>query len=137
MSSPLESTTQAFFKIGPFAVIGASSNREKYGNKVLRCYQQHGLEVFPINPRATEIEGLKAYPSLEALPKQVQGISVITPPKITESVVQEAIRAGVKNIWMQPGAENPEAIRMAEAAGLSVIANGPCLLVVLGYQESH
>ncbi|MDP2875975.1 MAG: CoA-binding protein [Holophaga sp.] len=137
MSSPLDSSIQTFLQNGPFAVVGASSDREKYGNKVLRCYQQHGLEVFPINPRATEIEGLKAYSSLEALPKKVVGISVITPPKITESVVQEAIRAGVKAIWMQPGAEHPEAIRAAEAAGLKVIANGPCLLVVLGYRESH
>jgi len=72
---------------------------------------------------------------LEALPKQVIGISVITPPKITESVVQEAIRAGVKHIWMQPGAESPAAIAAAEAAGLEVIAGGPCLLVVLGYHE--
>jgi len=137
MPAPLESRIQSFLKSGPFAVVGASSDREKYGNKVLRCYQQHALEVFPINPRATEIEGLKAYPSLEDLPKQVVGISVITPPKITESVVQEAIRAGVKHIWMQPGAENPDAIRAAEAAGIQVIANGPCLLVVLGYQEHH
>lgn len=135
MSAPLEARIRTFLEAGPYAVVGASSDREKYGNKVLRCYQQHGMEVFPINPRATEIEGLKAYPSLEALPKQVIGISVITPPKITEAVVQEAIRAGVKHIWMQPGADSPAAIAAAEAAGLEVIAGGPCLLVVLGYHE--
>lgn len=135
MSDALESTIRAFLAAGPFAVVGASSNREKYGNKVLRCYQQHGLEVFPINPRAMEIEGLKAYPSLESLPKKVRGLSIITPPKITESVVQDAIHAGVKHLWMQPGAESPEAIALARAAGLEVIAGGPCLLVVLGYRE--
>jgi len=135
MPTPLEARIRAFLASPPFAVVGASSDRDKYGNKVLRCYQQHGLEVFPINPRASEIEGLKAYPSLESLPKPVGGISVITPPKITESVVQEAIRAGVTRIWMQPGADSPEAIRVAEAAGLEVIAGGPCLLVLLGYQE--
>ncbi len=135
MPTPLESRIRAFLASGPYAVVGASSDREKYGNKVLRCYQQHGLEVFPINPRATEIEGLKAYPSLEALPRPVAGISVITPPKITEAVVQEAIRAGVKGIWMQPGSESLEAVRAAEAAGLEVIAGGPCLLVVLGFRE--
>jgi len=135
MPTPLESRIRAFLDSGPFAVVGASSDREKYGNKVLRCYQQHGLEVFPINPRATEIEGLKAYPSLEAVPKPVMGLSVITPPRVTENVVQEAIRAGVKRIWMQPGAESAEAIRAAETAGLEVIAGGPCLLVALGYRE--
>lgn len=135
MATPLEARIHAFLESGPYAVMGASSNREKYGNKVLRCYQQHGREVFPINPRAEEIEGLKAYPTLASLPKQVQAISVITPPKITEAVVQEAIEAGVKHIWMQPGADSPQAIRAAEAAGISVIAGGPCLLVVLGYRE--
>lgn len=136
MPSPLETRIRAFLESGPYAVVGATSNRDKYGNKVLRCYQQHGLEAFPINPRAAEIEGLKAYPGLESLPKRVTGISVITPSGITEAVVQEAIRAGVKRIWMQPGAESPEAIRAAEAAGIEVIAGGPCLLVVLGYRDA-
>ena len=135
MATPLESRILAFLESGPYAVLGASSDRDKYGNKVLRCYQQHGLEVFPINPRATKIEGLKAYPSLDALPRPVAAISVITPPKITEAVVQEAIRTGVKFFWMQPGSESPAAVSAAEAAGLEVIAGGPCLLVVLGYQE--
>lgn len=135
MAAPLEARIRAFLESGPYAVMGASSNREKYGNKVLRCYLQHGKEVFPINPRAEEIEGLKAYPTLADLPKRVRAISVITPPKVTEAVVQEAIGAGVKHIWMQPGADSPEAIRAAEAAGIEVIAGGPCLLVVLGYRE--
>jgi predicted CoA-binding protein len=135
MATPLESRIQTFLAAGPYAVVGASTDRSKYGNKVLRCYQQHGLEVFPINPKAEEVEGLRAYPSLEALPVKVSGISIITPPAVTVSVVQEAIQAGVKRIWMQPGAEHPDAIRIAEEAGLEVIANGPCLLVVMGYRE--
>ena len=137
MSTSIESRIQAFLEAGPFAVVGASSNREKYGNKVLRCYQQHGLEVFPINPNVPEIEGLKAYPSIEALPKAITGLSVITPPRITEAVVQEAIQAHVKRIWMQPGAESMAAVEAAEAAGIEVISGGPCLLVVLGFQGEH
>ena len=126
---------QSFLASGPFAVVGASTDRSKYGNKVLRCYQQHGKEVYPINPKAPEVEGLKAYPALAALPVKVPAISVITPPMATEQVVREAAAAGVKHVWMQPGAESPEAIRTAEALGLNVIANGPCLLVVMGYHE--
>ncbi len=126
---------QAFLASGPFAVVGASVIRSKYGNKVLRCYQQRGREVYPINSRAEEVEGLKAYPSLAALPVKVQAISVITPPAITEQVVREAAAAGVKHVWMQPGAESDAAIQEAEALGMSVIAGGPCLLVVLGYRE--
>jgi predicted CoA-binding protein len=126
---------QAFLASGAFAVIGASTDRSKYGNKVLRCYQRHGRKVYPINPRAPEVEGLEAYPSLAALPEQVAAISVITPPAATEQVVRDAHAAGVKHVWMQPGAESLEAIRSAEALGMSVIAGGPCLLVVMGYQE--
>jgi predicted CoA-binding protein len=126
---------QSFLAAGTFAVVGASTDRSKYGNKVLRCYQQHGREVYPINPKAQEVEGLKAYASLAALPTKVSAISVITPPEATERVVHEAHAAGVKHIWMQPGAESQEAIRTAESLGLNVIAGGPCLLVVLGYHE--
>lgn len=128
---------QAFLASGPFAVVGASTDRSKYGNKVLRCYLQHGKEVYPINPRAPEVEGVKAYPSLAALPRPVPAISVITPPAATEQVVREAHAAGVRHVWMQPGAESAEAVRAAEALGMDVIAGGPCLLVVMGYHEGH
>jgi predicted CoA-binding protein len=126
---------QAFLSSSAFAVVGASTDRSKYGNKVLRCYQQHGRKVYPVNPRAPEVEGLKAYPSLGALPERVPAISIITPPASTEQVVREAHAAGVKHVWMQPGAESEEAIRTAEALGMNVIAGGACLLVVMGYQE--
>jgi predicted CoA-binding protein len=135
MADTIQQTVDAFLATGPFAVVGASVDRSKYGNKVLRCYQQHGKEVYPINARAAEVEGLQAYPSLAALPVRVRAISVITPPAITEQVVRESAAAGVTHIWMQPGAESDVAIREAEALGLTVIAEGPCLLVVLGYRD--
>jgi predicted CoA-binding protein len=128
-------TIRDFMHHGPYAVVGASSNRDKYGNMVLRTYQQQRLEVYPINPRADFIEGIKAYPSLEAVPVKVRGVSVITPPKITERVVEEAAAAGAEFVWLQPGAESPEAIRKAEALGLRVIAGGPCYLVMAGFRE--
>lgn len=120
----------------PFAVVGASTNREKYGNKVLRCYMQHGHEVYPINPRAKEIEGLESFPDLASTPKKPHGISVITPGKITEAVVEEAAKVGIENIWMQPGAESDKAISRAQELGMNVIAGGPCVLVVMGF-EGH
>ena len=124
----------AFLSIGPYAVAGASKDRTKYGNKVLRCYQQHHLTAYPINPREPEIEGLTCYPDLAALPEPVQGISIITPPAVTEGIVEQAAEAGVQRLWMQPGAESPAAVSRAEALGLSVISGGPCILVVLGYR---
>ena len=136
MHRVLPEAITSFLESGPFAVVGASTDRSKYGNKVLRCYQQHGKEVYPIHPKAAEVEGQKAHAALADLPVKVKAISVITPPAVTERVVREAAAAGVQHIWMQPGAERDEAIRTAEALGMSVIAGGPCLLVVLGYREA-
>lgn len=133
--STLEQRIRDFMASGPYAVVGASTDREKYGNKVLRAYQQRGQEVYPVNPRAEEIEGLKAYPSLAAVPARLRAVSIITPPKVTEQVVKEAAAAGAKFVWMQPGAESPEAVRTAEDLGLEVIAGGPCYLVLAHCHE--
>lgn len=118
-----------------FAVVGASKDRSKYGNKVLRAYQQAGKTVYPVHPKETEIEGLTAYPDLASLPESVDGISIITPPPVTESIVQQAIDAGIEHVWMQPGAESDDAIHAATDAGVRLIAGGPCLLVAVGYRE--
>ena len=118
-----------------FAVVGASSDRSKYGNKVLRCYLQDGREAVPVNPNATEVEGQPCVPDLASLPAPVHGVSIITPPHVTERVVEEAAAAGLTRLWLQPGAESPAALRRAEELGLEVIAGGPCLLVVLGFRE--
>lgn len=126
---------EAFLAGSPFAVVGASTNRDKYGNKVLRCYMQNEREVIPINPRADEIEGLTCYADLASVPEEIHGLSIITPPAITEKVIDEAASLGIKHIWMQPGAESDTAIEKAVAHGMNVIAAGPCLLVVLGYRE--
>ena len=125
----------AFLAGGPHAVVGASRDRDKYGNKVLRCYLQHGRRVFPVNPLAAQIEGLAAYGDLGTLPEPVHGISVITPPRISEWVIEQAAALGIERVWMQPGAESIAAIARAEAAGMSVIADGSCILVELGYAD--
>jgi predicted CoA-binding protein len=118
-----------------FAVVGASRDREKYGNKVLRAYLQNNLDAVPVNPGGGQIEGLTAYADLTLVPGQVDGVSIITPPKVTDSVVAQAVSLGIKHIWMQPGAESAAAIDVAEESGANVIAGGPCLLVALRYHE--
>jgi len=120
-----------------FAVVGASQDREKYGNKVLRVYQQNKRDVVPVNPKAEEIEGLKSYPDLASIPGRIDGISIITPPTVTERVVKEAIQSGIQNIWMQPGAESAAVVKAAEESGANVIAGGPCILVTLRYREDQ
>jgi predicted CoA-binding protein len=131
-----QDSIQTFLSGKRFAVVGASQNREKYGNKVLRAYLQNDMEAIPVHPSADEIEGRRAFANLSAVPTPFDGVSVITPPAVTERVVEEAIELGIKNIWLQPGAESQAAIDAAQAAGINVIANGPCVLVALGFREA-
>jgi len=130
-----EEKIRLFLAADSFGVVGASVDRHKYGNKVLRCYQQNGLEVIPVNPGEKLIEGIATVASVSELPDGVQSISVITPPHVTEKVVIEAAAKGIKNIWMQPGAESQAAVKNCLENGINVIADGSCILVVLGYRE--
>ena len=129
----LEQKIDEFLSAPSFAVAGASDDVNKYGYKVYSCYLQNGRKAYPINPRVEKILGNPSFKTIDSLPEKVESISIITPPQVTEKVVEEAIAAGVKNVWMQPGAESQSAIEKAEQAGLNVIAGGPCVLVVMGY----
>ncbi len=124
-----------FLNAKAFGVVGASSKRHKYGNKVLRCYQQNQYTVVPVNPVEKEIEGLSCVASVSDLPDEVDSISIITPPQVTEKMVEQAIAKGIKNVWMQPGAESARAVAACEEAGVNVIADGSCVLVVMGFNE--
>jgi uncharacterized protein len=118
-----------FFSSKAFGVVGASNDPAKYGNRVLKGYLRQGLAAYPVNPNEEIVEGLKSYESVKDLPKDVTSISVITPPEITEHVVREVLETGIRNIWMQPGAESPRAIAMSQTGGRNVIADGSCILV--------
>lgn len=126
---------ERFFKSEAFGVVGASEDRSKYGNKVLRCYLQNKKTVIPVNPKVAVVEGIATVAGVADLPDHVSSISVITPPTVTEQVVEAAIARGITNIWMQPGAESAAAVERCKAAGINVIADHSCLLVVLGYSE--
>lgn len=132
----IQEKIELFLQSEQYAVAGASTNRHKYGNKVLRCYKQHGMNVVAVNPRATVIEELPCIPSVLDSEGPIDAVSIITPPKISYDIVQDCIQKGVKHIWFQPGAENWDAIDEANAAGINVIDDGSCLLVVLGFRES-
>ncbi|TPX64523.1 hypothetical protein SpCBS45565_g05807 [Spizellomyces sp. 'palustris'] len=119
-----------FFKAGKFAVVGASADRSKYGNKVFRWYLDHNLSVVPINPKSPTIESHQTHASLSALPSPSEyAVSILTPPKVTSSVIAEAASLGIKNVWMQPGSDSPEVVALARQNGMNVIAGGPCILV--------
>ncbi len=135
MDDQLDRKIDQFLAMPAFAVAGASTNREKYGNKVVRAYLQNSRTVYPINPKAETVEGIRAYPDVASIPEGDFALSIVTPPAITHRVVKEALSRGVRLIWMQPGAENDEAMHAAETAGATLLHSGPCVLVALGYHE--
>lgn len=113
------------------AVAGASQDRSKYGNQVVRALVEAGKRPVPINPKTDLIEGLKTFPELAASQRPVGAISIVTPPAVTEQIVQQAIELGIKKLWMQPGAESDKAIKAAQQAGIDLLHSGPCILVAL------
>lgn len=137
--SRLDELQRLFLACERFAVVGASTSRAKFGNKVLRCYQQHDMFVTPINPKEKIIEGLSCASSLDALepPFQNIGVSVVTPPSVTLAMLEKAKSLGINRIWLQPGSESPDVMRKAAELGLDPIAGGPCLLVALGFDDEE
>lgn len=131
----IQEQIQQFLASPAFGVVGASTNRQKYGNKVLRCYLQNGRIAVPVNPNEPEIEGIPCAAMIGDLPANVLSISMITPPAVTAKLVPLAIEKGILNIWMQPGAEHPDAVAFCREKGINVIADGSCVLVVMGYHE--
>jgi uncharacterized protein len=131
----IEEQIRQFLASPAFGVVGASANRQKYGNKVLRCFLQNERKAVPVNPNDAEIEEIPCAATINDLPADVESISMITPPAVTARLVPLAISKGIKNIWMQPGAEDPEAVALCRERGINVIADGSCVLVVMGYHD--
>ena len=104
------------------AVVGMSKNPEKEAHTVPKYLLQHGYDIIPVNPTATEILGLPAYPNLKSIPRDYDVVDLFRPSSDVPPFVDEAIEDGrARVIWMQLGIQNDEAARKAEAAGLTVV----------------
>lgn len=112
-----------------WAVVGASENRAKFGNRIYRVLRERGYTVYPVNPGLTTVEGDPAYPDVDSLPPGVEVLDIVIPPARVPAVLDQAKAAGYTRIWLQPGAESPAVLAHAAALGLDVIAGGPCAMV--------
>jgi hypothetical protein len=118
------------------AILGASRDRRKFGNKSVRAHLQQGYEVFPVNPHADTIEGLKAYPDLASVPaKNLDRISVYLPPEVVLNLLDEIQTRGAKEVWFNPGSDSPEVVARAEQLGLDLIR--ACSIVNVGHSPSE
>lgn len=118
------------------AVLGASADRRKFGNKSVRAHLRAGFEVYPINPKVDEIEGLRAYATLADIPaKTLDRISVYVPPNVGLTLLPEMAAKGAQEVWFNPGSESRELLQKANALRLKVIA--ACSIVDLGMSPSE
>ncbi|WP_024834292.1 CoA-binding protein [Ruminiclostridium josui] len=112
-----------------WAVVGANQDPEKYGNKIYKKLKNSGYEVYPVNPGYETVEGDKCYKDLSSLPKKPEVIDMVVSPKIGKSVIEEAAKLGIKNIWLQPGTYNDELLKRINELELDTVM--ACVLVAL------
>ena len=112
------------------AIIGASNNRSKYGNKAVRAFLQQGYKVYPVNPKEAAIEGLPVFGSISDVPERPDMISVYLQPNVLLGLLPEIAAKGCDELWINPGAESDEVLAEAERLGLNVIQ--ACSIVGVG-----
>jgi uncharacterized protein len=112
------------------AVIGASSDPRKFGNRAIRAFRRQGYTVIPINPNEKTIEGLKAYASVLDVPGTIDMATFYVPPQIGEQVIAEIARKGIPEVWLNPGSESDELVRLARALKVEPIL--ACSIVGIG-----
>lgn len=118
------------------AIIGASSDRKKFGNKAVRAFAEQGYQVFPINPKGGEIEGLKVYQTLSEVPvERLDRVSLYVPPRVRLALIEEIAAKGCDELWLNPGSESDELTAKARELGLEPIV--ACSIVGVGVSPAE
>jgi predicted CoA-binding protein len=104
-----------------FAIVGATDNPQKYGNQIVKNLKSRGYEVYPVNPKLKELEGLTCYSSLADIPVKVDIVDFVVPPAVTEEILKECKELGLSRIWLQPGSESERAIAFCHENNLKVV----------------
>ncbi|NOY42491.1 MAG: CoA-binding protein [Planctomycetes bacterium] len=113
------------------AIIGASADREKFGNKSVRAHAAQGYDVYPINPKGGEIEGFTAYSSVSDVPvERLDRVSLYVPPAVGLSLIEEIAEKGCEELWLNPGSDSEELATKARELGLEPIT--ACSIVDVG-----
>lgn len=118
------------------AIVGASADQEKFGNKSVRAHVAQGYEVFPVNPKGGEIEGLTVYKSLAEIPaERLNRISMYVPPQVGLAMIDQIAAKRCDELWLNPGSDSPELADRARELGLEPIT--ACSIVDVGISPSE
>jgi len=112
------------------AIIGASTDRAKFGNKAVRAFVAQGYTVYPVNPKETEIEGIPAFKGIRDVPVRPQMISVYLPPPVLVKVLPDIAARGCDELWLNPGTESDDVLQAAGRLGLHIVQ--ACSIVGVG-----
>ncbi len=112
------------------AVIGASSNRSKFGNKALRAFQSRGYNVIPINPNEPEVEGHHTYASVLEVPEAIDLATFYVPGHVGVRVIDEIAQKRIPEVWLNPGADDPQVVTRARELGLKTVMQ--CSIIAIG-----
>ena len=116
------------------AVIGASADRRKFGNKAVRAFMHQGNTVVAINPHEAEVEGVKSYRSVLDVPHAIDMATFYVPPDVGEQIIGEVAKKGITEVWLNPGAESDELVARARALKVTPIV--ACSIVAIGESPS-
>jgi predicted CoA-binding protein len=112
------------------AVIGASSNRRKFGNRAIRAFRQQGYTAIPINPNEAEVEGVQTYGSVLDVPGPIDMATFYVPPEIGERVIEQVAAKRIAEVWLNPGAESEALVARAHALSIRPII--ACSIMAIG-----
>jgi predicted CoA-binding protein len=117
------------------AVVGASSNRNKFGNKALRAFEKRGYRVIPVNPNEPEVEGHPTFKSVVDIPGEVDLATIYVPARVGVSVIDDVAKKGIAEVWLNPGADDPAVVRRARELGLKTVQT--CSILAIGESPSR
>lgn len=126
---------QDFLAPRRMAMAGASRNPKKFGGAIFKELKEKGFELYPINPIAEEIQGVKCYKSVNDLPSDVEHLLIVTPKYETELVAHAAVKKGIKMVWVQQQSDTPAAVKTIEEAGIPLI-HKKCIMMFAGPVKS-
>ena len=112
------------------AVIGASSDPRKFGNRAVRAFRRQGYRVIPINPHEEQVEGLRTYASVLDVPETIDMATFYVPPDVGEKVMPEVARKGIAEVWLNPGSESADLIKLARSLAVEPIV--ACSIISIG-----
>lgn len=134
-----QAAVDAFLGHETIAIVGVSRHGGKFGNYAMRTLQAKGYRIVPVHPAAAQIDGVACVPRIEKLPKNVRAVLIVLPHAQTLAVVREAADAGIRDIWVQQGAESPAVMALCKELGLHAVT-GECILMfanATGFHKVH